>query len=89
MRILQILADLFKILLKSVQLDCGMCDASIPVQYLSEECSVESMREFKAALEEREKVRLQLIGDLTRKRESCATISRPQHACACMQRKMC
>ncbi len=39
------------------------------VQYLSEECSGETLGDFKAALEEREKVRLQLISDLNKKRQ--------------------
>lgn len=39
------------------------------MQYLSDECSYETLGEFKAALEEREKVRVQLISDLAKKRE--------------------
>jgi len=38
-------------------------------QYLSEECSIESLKEFKDALEQRDKVRGQLIKDLKKKRK--------------------
>ena len=39
-------------------------------QYLSEECSIENLKEFKEALEQRDKVRGQLIQDLKKKRKS-------------------
>ena len=38
------------------------------LQYLSEECSVGSLSEFKSSLENRSKVRLELIEDLEKKR---------------------